>query len=131
MNTWSNYTEQRVTTHYGQRAGQKKQRSTRTPYCLSSVKQLSRAYAAGGYPAAVRRIIEVEKQELPWRYVDPAELAYEYAALGNKDEVFRWLEKAYQERSRSLQTIQIEPAMDVLRSDSRYVSLLRRMGLGI
>jgi len=38
------------------------------------VEQLSRAYAAGGYPAAVRRIIEVEKGELPWRYIDPAEL---------------------------------------------------------
>jgi DNA-binding winged helix-turn-helix (wHTH) protein/TolB-like protein/Flp pilus assembly protein TadD len=99
-------------------------------YRLSSVEQLSRAYAAGGYPAAVRRIIQVEKQELPWRYIDPAELGYEYAALGNKDEAFRWLEKACQERSRSLQTILIEPSIDALRSDPRYASLLRRMGLG-
>jgi DNA-binding winged helix-turn-helix (wHTH) protein/TolB-like protein/Tfp pilus assembly protein PilF len=108
----------------------KKAALNRNVYRLSSVEQLSRAYAAGGYPAAVRRIIEVEKQELPWRYIDPAELGYEYAALGNKDEAFRWLEKACQERSRSLQTILIEPSMDALRSDPRYASLLRRMGLG-
>jgi len=86
-------------------------------------------YAAGGYRATVRRIIEIEKQQLPWKYVDPAELVYEYAVLGDRDEAFRWLEKAYQERSRSLQTMQIEPSMDALRSDSRYLNLLRRMGL--
>jgi len=108
----------------------KKAALNRNVYRLSSVEQLSQAYAAGGYPAAVRRIIEVEKQELPWRYIDPAELGYEYAALGNKDEAFRWLEKACQERSRSLQPILIEPSMDALRSDPRYASLLRRMGLG-
>jgi hypothetical protein len=94
-----------------------------------SVEELSRAYRTGGYAAAVRRIIEVEKQELLWRYIDPAELAYEYAALGDKGETFRWLEKAYRERSRSLQSIRIEPSMDALRTDVRYIDLLHRMGL--
>jgi len=112
------------------RSWAKKAALNKNSYRLDSVQQLSRAYSAGGYPAAVRRIIDVEKQELPWTYIDPAELAYEYAALGNKDEAFRWLEKAYQERSRLLQTIQIEPSMDALRSDQRYIGLLRRMGLG-
>jgi DNA-binding winged helix-turn-helix (wHTH) protein/TolB-like protein len=106
----------------------KKAALNKNAYRLSAVEQLSRAYAAAGYPAAVRQIIEVEKQELPWGYIDPAELAYEYAALGNKDEAFRWLKKAYKERSRSLQTVQIEPSMDALRSDPRYVDLLRGMG---
>jgi lipopolysaccharide biosynthesis regulator YciM len=106
----------------------KKAALNKNSYRLRSIEQLSRAYAAGGYLAAVRHIIEVEKQELPWTYIDPAELAYEYAALGNKDEAFLWLKKASQERSRSLQTIRIEPSMDALRSDPRYIDLLRRMG---
>ena len=107
----------------------KKAALNRNSYRLSSVEELSRAYRTGGYAAAVRRIIEVEKQELPWRYIDPAELAYEYAALGDKGETFRWLEKAYRERSRSLQSIRIEPSMDALRTDVRYIDLLHRMGL--
>jgi hypothetical protein len=107
----------------------KKAALNKNSYRSSSVEQLSRAYRTGGYSAAVRRKIEIEKQALPWRYIDPAELAYEYAALRDDDETFRWLEKAYKERSRSLQTIRVEPSMDALRADVRYVDLLHRMGL--
>jgi tetratricopeptide (TPR) repeat protein len=107
----------------------KKAALNKNSYRLRSVGELSRAYAAGGYRATVRHIIEIEKQQLPWKYVDPAELGYESAALGNRHEALRWLEKAGQERSRSLQTIQIEPSMDAFRSDPRYIALLRRMGL--
>jgi lipopolysaccharide biosynthesis regulator YciM len=130
MSTWRNYIGQRVTIKMWLQTWREKATLNKNSYRLSAVEKLSRAYAAGGYLAAVRRIIEVEKQELPWRYIDPAELAYEYAALGNKDEAFRWLEKACQERSRNLQTIKVEPSMDALRSDQRYIDLLRRMGLG-
>jgi tetratricopeptide (TPR) repeat protein len=98
-------------------------------YRITLVDQLSQAYAAGGYSAAVHQIIQLQKQQLPNMYVDPANIAYEYAALGNNDEAFQWLEKGYAERSRALQWIQVEPSMDGLRSDPRYTDLLRRMGM--
>jgi tetratricopeptide (TPR) repeat protein len=107
----------------------KKQALNKNPYRITLIEQLSRAYAEGGYPAAVRRIIELQKQALPQRYVDPADIAYEYAALGNREEAFRWLDMAYAERSPSLQVIQVAPSMDALRSDARYGNLLRRMGI--
>jgi tetratricopeptide (TPR) repeat protein len=107
----------------------KKAALNKNPYRVKLVDQLSQAYAAGGYPAAVHCIIELQKQQLPTMYVDPANVAYEYAALGNKDEAFRWLQRAYAERSRALQWIQVERSMDALRSDPRYVDLLRLMGM--
>ena len=63
------------------------------------------------------------------RYVDPGDIGYRYASLGNKDQAFAWLEKAYAEKADSLQYIKVKLAMDSLRSDPRYIDLLKWMGL--
>lgn len=57
-------------------------------------------------------------------------IAYVYAGLGDKDQAFAWLERAFQERSGTLQqALQIFSYFDKLRDDPRYADLLRRMGL--
>jgi hypothetical protein len=61
------------------------------------------------------------------RYVDPGDIAYNYAALGDKDQAFYWLEKAYSEKAESLQFIKVAKPMDPFRSDPRYIDLLKRM----
>jgi TolB-like protein/Tfp pilus assembly protein PilF len=58
-------------------------------------------------------------------------LAEAYAALGEKDEAFRWLEAAYQERHSFLPWINDNPAYASLRSDPRFQDLRRRMGLPV
>ncbi len=60
----------------------------------------------------------------PSGYVDIAAL---YAALGEKDRAFQFLDKAIQERQRSLRLIRITGAFDSLRSDPRYREVLRRL----
>jgi TolB-like protein/Tfp pilus assembly protein PilF len=52
-----------------------------------------------------------------------------YAALGENDLAFAWLEKSYANRAESLCTLKVDPKMDKLRADPRFVSLLRRVGL--
>ncbi|MGD9345874.1 MAG: protein kinase [Candidatus Aminicenantes bacterium] len=52
-----------------------------------------------------------------------------YLGLGDVDKVFEWLEKAYKEHSLSLFYIPIEPVYAELRSDPRFVDLIKRMGL--
>jgi TolB-like protein/Tfp pilus assembly protein PilF len=89
----------------------------------------ARVYAKSGSRATVSRVIEALKQLAQRRYVDPGFIAYEYAALGDKDQVFYWLEKGYSEKAGSLQLIKIVKVMDPYRSDLRYVELLKRMGL--
>jgi tetratricopeptide (TPR) repeat protein len=52
-----------------------------------------------------------------------------YAGLGDKDQVFIWLQKDFQARSGPLSRIRWEPPFESARSDPRYADLLRRMGL--
>src|SRR5262249_25582862 len=60
---------------------------------------------------------------------DTAEfVAYVYVGLGDHDSAFTWLEKAYQRHSNWVIHLQFDPPFDPLRSDPRFVDLLRRMG---
>jgi hypothetical protein len=49
--------------------------------------------------------------------------------LGDKEEAFRWLEKAFEERPNWIPWLKVEPSLDPLRSDPRFGALLQRMGL--
>jgi tetratricopeptide (TPR) repeat protein len=63
------------------------------------------------------------------RYVQPTLIALIYAALGDQDEAFRWLEQAYTERDEDMCLLKVDPRLDSLRGDPRYSSLLQRVGL--
>jgi hypothetical protein len=63
------------------------------------------------------------------RYVTPAALANVYVGLGDKDQAFFWLEKAFAERSNYIAYLNVFPILDPLRSDPRFDSLLNRVGL--
>lgn len=52
-----------------------------------------------------------------------------YAALGEREEAFASLEKAYLAHDQQLQYLGIDPALDTLRSDARFKDLMRRVGL--
>jgi hypothetical protein len=52
-----------------------------------------------------------------------------YAGLGDIDQAFAWLEKAFQARSGALGFLTWYPYFDPLRSDPRYRDLVRRLGL--
>jgi hypothetical protein len=59
-------------------------------------------------------------------YVSPYLIATLYATLGDKDIAFKFLEKAYQEKSLDLSWyLKADLRIDNLRSDPRYESLLR------
>jgi uncharacterized protein YbaA (DUF1428 family) len=56
-------------------------------------------------------------------------IAVIHAGLRDRDEAFAWLERAYEARSPGMSEVMVDPRMDDLRSDSRFDSLVRRMGL--
>ena len=60
---------------------------------------------------------------------DPFLLAGVWAALGDREKAFALLDQAYEERSFLICFIKVFPWMDPLRQDSRFTTLLRRMGL--
>jgi len=98
---------------------------------VSSVERLARqeAYTKSGWKAflqvGVRNLLERSKQ----RYVRPYTIGSFYARLGQKDEAFVWLEKAYQDRDYQMTEIGVRPELDPLRSDPRFSDLVRRVGL--
>jgi hypothetical protein len=49
--------------------------------------------------------------------------------LGEKDEAFAWLERAYEEGHDIVHNLKVEPQFDSIRSDPRYRDLLSRVGL--
>ncbi len=51
-----------------------------------------------------------------------------HALLGEADQAFAWLERAYEERDHDLVFLQTDPTLDPLRSDPRFQDLLRRIG---
>ena len=68
--------------------------------------------------------LEESKRELSIGF----ELAEIYAQLGERDQAFAWLERAYEKRSFMMLYLKVAPNLDPLRSDSRYADLLRRVG---
>jgi serine/threonine protein kinase/Flp pilus assembly protein TadD len=62
-------------------------------------------------------------------YVSPHLTAQVYAALGDKDQTFGWLERAYQEHSGGLVSLKVDPVWDRASDDPRFAALLVKMGL--
>jgi len=56
------------------------------------------------------------------------DIALVYAALADKEEVFRWLNIAYEERAYHLIYLKVDPRFDGIRADSRFSTLVQRIG---
>ncbi|NLP10778.1 tetratricopeptide repeat protein [bacterium] len=93
------------------------------------VAAVGNAYATGGMRGVYRWWLERSKEKSKQGYVRPIYFAWDYAALGEKDQAFAWLEKAYQERSSGLLFLKVDPSFDNLRSDPRFTALLKKVGL--
>lgn len=61
--------------------------------------------------------------------MQPTLIALIHTALGEKDEAFRWLERAYAEHDGDLCILKVDPRLDSLRADPRFASLVKRVGL--
>lgn len=90
--------------------------------------ELGYALAASGKAAAARDVLAQLKSEAVQRYVDPILLPPIYTKLGEQDNAFEWLEKAYEDRSVGIPWLKVDPKFDSVRSDTRYYDLLRRVG---
>ena len=91
--------------------------------------EVARVYAQSGFRAANAKDAELRERLAKRRYVDPGYIAFDYALIGDKEQAFAWLEKGYAEKAGSLQYLKTAHPLDALRSDPRFVNLLKRMGL--
>ncbi len=89
--------------------------------------EFKRAYAGGGIKGTYRWFIAQDDDPSKVGY-DPMGVAEAYADLGDKNNAFAWLEKAYQMHSENLIALKVVPDFDSLRSDPRYADLVKRIG---
>jgi len=96
----------------------------------------SEAISMIGYVAAIagdRAQAEAVLAELnslsTQRYVPPHNIAVLHLGLAQLDECFAWLEKAYEDHDVRLSFLRVDPKWDPVRSDPRFISILKRIGL--
>jgi tetratricopeptide (TPR) repeat protein len=73
----------------------------------------------------LEELLEISKQE----NISPANIAGIYAAFDQKDKAFEWLRKAVEEHDIGLYMLKVDPFVDSLRSDPRFIDLLKKIGL--
>ncbi len=87
---------------------------------------LGRAYAASGEIAKADSILH----ELSTRpYPPPYDIALIYCSMAKKDQAFQWLQEAYVDRNDGLIWLKCDPRLDPLRSDPRFMTLIKKLGL--
>jgi TolB-like protein/Tfp pilus assembly protein PilF len=90
---------------------------------------LGHLYAVSGKTEAARDIISQLQQMSGDRYVSSLYMATIYTGLGDKDQAFAWLDKAYDEHCDFLVYLPTDPMADPLRNDPRFFGLLERLSL--
>ena len=95
-----------------------------TPMMLSA---LAHAYARSGNKREAEKILDQLSTEARTKYVSPYYVALVYAGLGENETAQTWLEKALQDRSNGLVFLQVEPALDGLRLNPRFLALQKKL----
>jgi TolB-like protein/tetratricopeptide (TPR) repeat protein len=91
--------------------------------------QVAVAHASAGRKTEPLRIIAQLQAISSERYVSPYGLAQIYAALNDKEQTFKWLQIAYDDRAVWMSYLAVDPIFDGFRSDQRFQDLLRRVRL--
>jgi TolB-like protein/tetratricopeptide (TPR) repeat protein len=89
---------------------------------------LANASAAAGRRDEALTVLDELKRRRDRQYVSPWGLASIYARLGDSGSALEWLERAYDEHDSTLVWLKVHPRFDALRSEPRFVALMRKMG---
>jgi len=95
-----------------------------TPLMTSALANVS---ARSGNMAEAERLLANLSSESKRQYVSPYYFAVVYVGLGKREEAINWLEKAFADRSNGLVFLKVEPELDDLRSNPRFVALQRKL----
>ena len=90
---------------------------------------LERGTRSAGWRGALTEGIKEQLLQRQTSYVSPYVIARLYAALGDKEKAFEWLDTAYREHDFLLKELNTAFELDDLRSDPRYAELVRKVGL--
>lgn len=94
-----------------------------------SLLALRQAHATTGWRGYWQKRLELLQLTAKKQKVSALRFAELYARVGDKDQAFEWLERAYHEHEAFLIFIKVDPVWDDLRLDPRFGNLLHRIGL--
>jgi tetratricopeptide (TPR) repeat protein len=92
-----------------------------------AVVNLGDTYALAGKREEALKVLDELQERAKQEYMQSMYFAWVYMALGEKDQVFEWLQKAYEEHSNFLIHLNSDPVYDSLRSDPRFQELIRKV----
>jgi TolB-like protein/DNA-binding winged helix-turn-helix (wHTH) protein/Tfp pilus assembly protein PilF len=99
-------------------------------HAAPEVLDLFRRTTASDQPQTIHRwVLERQLKRRETTYSSPWRIATCYAALGEKDLAFQWLEKAMEEHDPAMARLRVDPMMDPLRDDPRFQDYLDRLNL--
>jgi Tfp pilus assembly protein PilF len=96
---------------------------------LEATSQIGHVYGISGKRAKAEEVLKDLTTRSKEKYVSPVYFARVYVGLGQKDQALEWLERGYAVRDSHVESIAVEPTYDSLRSDPRFIDLLRRLNL--
>jgi eukaryotic-like serine/threonine-protein kinase len=90
--------------------------------------KMNEAYAKGGWKGFVQAVLDyaLHASKTP---PSPFVMAGYYTRLGQKEEALAWLQKGYEQRDFRMIMLSVDFGFDSLRSDPRFVELVRKIGL--
>jgi Flp pilus assembly protein TadD len=91
------------------------------------IANLARAYVAAGRTHEASALLDDLRHRSNAPHSFASEVAVIYTALGDRDQAMTWLERGAAERFNP--GVLLRPGLDPLRSDPRFVDLLRRVGM--
>jgi tetratricopeptide (TPR) repeat protein len=91
--------------------------------------QIGNVYGVSGNKTEAQKILDTLTSLSSKKFVSSYNVALVYAGLGENDQAFLWLNKAYDERSHWLVWLKGDPRWALLRSDKRYTELVNKVGL--
>jgi tetratricopeptide (TPR) repeat protein len=97
-----------------------------SPFALAAFGEV---LAASGNRRGAVEVLAQLQQRAKTGYVSSYDVSMIYAALGERDQAFAWLDQAWHDRASLLPYITWDRRADSLRSDRRFPALLQRLGL--
>ena len=94
-----------------------------------AIASIGYAAALAGDKAKARAVLDELKGLSVQHYIPPFNVAMVYTGLGDQNEALSWLEKACEERDVRVTILKVDPRWDSLRSNPRFIAILKRIGL--
>lgn len=87
--------------------------------------------AKSGQTAEARSLLQnlLERQQAKREYISAYEIAILYAGLGERDQMYNWLEQSAEEKSVYFVYLKVDPLFKEYRAEPRFAALLNRLRL--